>query len=127
MVLVRPTLNSLRRLRRYALPVAVDARRTLAAGWLALAVGALLARACSPSCSCSRAHVKDVFPLADFFRVALVVHVDLSVLVWFSAFAGLLWSLHGAPRLLWLGWVGLAGAGAATLAMCAAVRGGGAR
>jgi hypothetical protein len=35
--------------------------------------------------------------VADFFRVALVVHVDLSVLVWFIAMAGLLWSLNGAP------------------------------
>ncbi|HEX6157984.1 MAG TPA: cbb3-type cytochrome c oxidase subunit I [Burkholderiales bacterium] len=99
-----------------------DARRTLAAGWLALAIGALLASGLfSILLVLSRApYVKDVFPLADFFRVALVVHVDLSVLVWFSAFAGLLWSLHGAPRLLWLGWAGLAGATAATLAMCAA-------
>jgi hypothetical protein len=64
--------------------------------------------------------VKDAFPLVDFFRVALVVHVDLSVLIWFSAFAGLLWSLHGAPRLLWLGWTALAGATAATAAMCVA-------
>ena len=106
----------------YALPVPIDARRTLAAGWLALAIGALLASGLfSILLVLSRApYVKDVFPLADFFRVALVVHVDLSVLVWFSAFAGLLWSLHGAPRLLWLGWAGLAGATAATLAMCAA-------
>ena len=106
----------------YALPVPTDARRTLAAGWLALAIGALLASGLfSILLVLSRApYVKDVFPLADFFRVALVVHVDLSVLVWFSAFAGLLWSLHGAPRLLWLGWAGLAGATAATLAMCAA-------
>ena len=106
----------------YALPVPIDARRTLAAGWLALAIGALLASGLfSILLVLSRApYVKDVFPLADFFRVALVVHVDLSVLVWFSAFAGLLWSLHGAPRLLWLAWAGLAGATAATLAMCAA-------
>ena len=37
-------------------------------------------------------------PVADFFRVALVVHVDLSVLVWFIAIAGMLWSLNSAPR-----------------------------
>ena len=29
---------------------------------------------------------------------ALVVHVDLSVLVWFVALAGLIWSLHGTAR-----------------------------
>jgi hypothetical protein len=106
----------------FSLPVPLDARRALAAGWLALAIGALLASGVfSILLVLSRApYAKDVFPLADFFRVALVVHVDLSVLVWFSAFAGLLWSLHGTPRLMWLGWAGLAGASAATAAMCAA-------
>jgi len=106
----------------YALPVPADARRALATGWLALAIGALLASGLfSILLVLSRApYVKEVFPLADFFRVALVVHVDLSVLVWFSAFAGLLWSLYGAPRLLWLGWTGLAGAAAATIGMSAA-------
>jgi len=104
------------------LPVPADARRALATGWLALAIGALLGSGLfSILLVLSRApYVKEVFPLADFFRVALVVHVDLSVLVWFSAFAGLLWSLYGAPRLLWLGWTGLAGAAAATIAMGAA-------
>jgi len=106
----------------FSLPIPRDARRTLAIGWLALAIGALLASGLfSVLLVLARApYVKDVLPLAEFFRVALVVHVDLSVLVWFSAFAGLLWSLHGTPRLLWLGWAGLAGATAATLAMCAA-------
>jgi cytochrome c oxidase subunit I len=28
-------------------------------------------------------------PAGDFFRVALVVHVDVSVLAWFAAIAGL--------------------------------------
>jgi hypothetical protein len=114
--------SGLRPRARYELPLPADARRALAAGWLALAIGALLASGVfSVLLVLSRApYVKDVFPLVDFFRVALVVHVDLSVLVWFSAFAGLLWSLHGAPRLLWLGWAGLAGAAAATAAMCAA-------
>ena len=106
----------------FSLAVPADARKALATGWLLLAIGALLASGVfSILLVLSRApYVKDVFPLVDFFRVALVVHVDLSVLVWFSAFAGLLWSLHGAPSLLWLGWAGLAGAAAATLALCAA-------
>ena len=107
---------------RYELSVPADARRALATGWLGLAIGALLASGLfSVLLVLSRApYVKDAFPLVDFFRVALVVHVDLSVLIWFSAFAGLLWSLHGAPRLLWLGWTALAGAVAATAGMCAA-------
>jgi cytochrome c oxidase subunit 1 len=106
----------------FSIDVPVDERRWLATGWLALAIGALLASGLySTLLVLSRApYVKDVFPLVDFFRVALVVHVDLSVLVWFSAFAGLLWSLHGTPRLLRLGWGGLAGASAATLGLCLA-------
>jgi len=36
-----------------------------------------------------------LFPTQDFFRVALVVHVDQSVLIWFLAIAGMLWSLAG--------------------------------
>jgi hypothetical protein len=49
-----------------------------------------------------------VFPLRDLFRAALVVHVDLSVLIWFMAFAGLLWSLTAGHRGLALGWAGWA-------------------
>ncbi len=33
------------------------------------------------------------FPWVDFFRTALVVHVDQSVLIWFLAMAGVAWSL----------------------------------
>lgn len=107
---------------RYVLPVPADSRRALAAGWLWLALAALLASGVfSVLLVLSRApYVKDAFPFVDFFRVALVVHVDLSVLVWFSAFAGLLWSLNGGARLLWLGWFGLAGAAAGALGLCVA-------
>ena len=98
------------------------ARRALAAGWLALALASLVGSGIfSILLVLSRApYVKDFFPLVDFFRVALVVHVDLSVLVWFSAFGGLLWSLHGAPRRLALGWAALALCAAGTLLMSAA-------
>lgn len=37
--------------------------------------------------------IKDIIPFVDFFHIALVVHVDLSVLIWFLSFAGVLWSL----------------------------------
>ena len=36
---------------------------------------------------------RSLFPTQDFFRTALVVHVDQSVLIWFLAFAGVLWAL----------------------------------
>lgn len=36
---------------------------------------------------------ESLFPWTDFFRTALVVHVDQSVLIWFLAIAGVVWSL----------------------------------
>lgn len=47
------------------------------------------------------------FPWLDFFHTALVVHVDQSVLIWFLAMAGVVWSLltpstTGRTRLQWL-------------------------
>src|SRR5512146_74740 len=105
---------------RYELPLPDDARRSLAAGWMLLALVALAAAGVlSLLLVASRAPgIKDVFPLVDFFHVALVAHVDLSVLVWFLAFAGALWSLNSRARALSLGWaaLGLALAGTALMA-----------
>lgn len=105
----------------YDLPVPDGARRRLALGWLALGlvslIGAgifsvLLVLARTP-------YIQHWFPVADFFRVALVVHVDLSVLVWFFALGGVLWSLSGSERLLGMGWGALivAALGAGTLSI----------
>lgn len=82
----------------YALPVTGD--RALARGWLWLALAALigsglfsvlLVLARTPG-------VNAYLPAGDFFRTALVVHVDLSVLVWFVSIAALLWTLNGRGR-----------------------------
>jgi hypothetical protein len=61
--------------------------------------------------------IQDVFPLKDLFRAALVVHVDLSVAVWFMAFAAVIWCAVGAAGLAWLGWSGFALAALATALM----------
>lgn len=37
--------------------------------------------------------IQEWLPFIDFFRVALVVHVDLSVLIWLLSMAGVLWAL----------------------------------
>ncbi|MEZ5728256.1 MAG: cbb3-type cytochrome c oxidase subunit I [Burkholderiaceae bacterium] len=85
---------------RFALPVPVAERRGLAIGWLWLGVAALagsglfailLVLARTPG-------LRAWFPVADFFRVALVIHVDLSVLVWFVACSGLLLNVAAPPR-----------------------------
>jgi hypothetical protein len=91
----------------------------LARAWLLLGIAALigagllailLVAARTPG-------VNALFPIKDFFRAALIVHVDLSVLIWFMAFGGVLWSLAGNERMLKLGWAGvwLAAAGTALM------------
>jgi cytochrome c oxidase subunit I len=106
----------------YAVAVPRDARRRLALAWLGLALAALVgAGLFSLLLVLSRApYTKELFSSVEFFRLALVVHVDLSVLVWFTGFAGVLWTLNGAPRALALGWGALGLACAGTAAMCAA-------
>jgi hypothetical protein len=102
----------------YRLPVTA-ATRTLATGWLFLGIGALLASGLfSLLLVVSRTPgLKDLLPVADLFRVALVAHVDLSVLVWFVAFAGVLWTLAATRALVRLGWAGLALCAAGTAAL----------
>jgi hypothetical protein len=109
----------------YALPMPDTARRALARGWLWLGLAALigsgifsilLVLARTPG-------LNQWLPVADFFRVALVVHVDLSVLVWFAAMAGMLWSLNATARGELWSWaaLGLCGAGTALMSLGAFV------
>lgn len=80
----------------YVLPAVDTASRPLARAWLVLALAALVGSGLfSVLLVLARTPVVNAWlPAGDFFRVALVVHVDLSVLVWFVAIAGLLWSLN---------------------------------
>jgi len=105
----------------YALSMPSVANRKLASGWLWLGIASLvgaglfailLVLARTP-------YIQDIFPWVDFFHSALVVHVDLSVLLWFLAFAGVLWSLDSSSRLEGVGWFALvfASVGAAMIAL----------
>ncbi|MBF0567506.1 MAG: cbb3-type cytochrome c oxidase subunit I [Nitrospirae bacterium] len=84
-------------------------RRRLAAGWMILGIASLLiAGLLAILLVLSRTpKIQDVFPLIDFFKVALVVHVDLSVTIWFIAFAGVLWTLNGRESFMGLGYAAL--------------------
>jgi hypothetical protein len=42
--------------------------------------------------------IQNIIPWTDFFHTAIVVHVDLTVMVWFIAFAGVFWSLNSTAR-----------------------------
>ena len=91
-----------------------DGRRRLASAWLALGVTALaLAGIFALLLVAARAPgTGNLFPTQDFFRVALIVHVDQSVLIWFLAFGGMLWTLAARPvrGLSWTAfWVAAAG------------------
>ncbi|HEX7437638.1 MAG TPA: cbb3-type cytochrome c oxidase subunit I [Caldimonas sp.] len=94
----------------YELSVPCGAQAALARGWLWLALLALIGSGLfSILLVLSRTPgLNRWFDVAEFFRVALVVHVDLSVLVWFVALAGLLWSLNGSARAAAWGWAALA-------------------
>lgn len=118
----RPARDAAQSAFEFSVPVPADERRGLARAWLWLGLLALigsgvfsvlLVLARTPG-------VNRLLPGADFFRIALVVHVDLSVLVWFVAVAGLLWSIEGTRRNLRWGWSALVLAGAGTLLMALA-------
>ncbi|MGD8346417.1 MAG: cbb3-type cytochrome c oxidase subunit I [Lysobacterales bacterium] len=87
-----------------------NARRWLQVGVTALAGSGLFAILLVAS---RTPGIQGFFPWLDFFRTALVVHVDLSVLVWFLAFAGVLQALlHPgragiSPLAVRLAWAGL--------------------
>jgi len=67
-----------------------ETRRWLQLGVLALGIAGLFALLLV----LSRAPgMEAFFPWIDFFRTALVVHVDQSVLIWFLAMAGVIWAL----------------------------------
>jgi uncharacterized membrane protein len=79
---------------QFTLPVPDSNARSLTTGWLLLGLSALvigglytilIVLARTP-------FFQEIVPWVDFFRTALVVHVNLTVLVWFLAFAGVLWS-----------------------------------
>ena len=93
----------------YALPTPHQASQRLAAGWLWLSFAALVGAGLFALLvvMARTPYVSDLFPTVDFFRSALVVHVDLSVLLWFFAFAGVLWSAASPPKWMPLGWAAL--------------------
>ncbi len=110
---------------RYRITLPQGAERSLARAWLWLGLAALIGSGLfSLLLVLSRTPlVNQWLPGIDFFRVALVVHVDLSVLVWFVSLAGLLWSVNGSARGLAWGWaaLGLCATGAAAMALAAFV------
>ncbi|NKB38107.1 MAG: cytochrome C oxidase subunit I [Gammaproteobacteria bacterium] len=83
----------------YQLEIPSDYRRRQVIVWLWLAVSTLLvAGLFSVLLVLARTpFIGELFPLTDFFHTALVIHVNLSSLVWILAFASALWTLNSRP------------------------------
>jgi len=94
---------------QFTLPAADDDARRMTAGWLFLGLAALVIGGLfTILIVLSRTpFFQEIIPWVDFFRTALVVHVDLTVLVWFLAFSGVLWSYNSASQCLRCGWIAL--------------------
>ncbi|MCU7958565.1 MAG: cbb3-type cytochrome c oxidase subunit I [gamma proteobacterium symbiont of Bathyaustriella thionipta] len=105
----------------YSLPIPARPYNKLLIGWLCLGLGSLIvAGIFSILLVLSRTpQLQDMIPWLDFFHTALVVHVDMSVLIWFLSFASLLWSCGHKPAHQIAGWTALltASAGALIIAL----------
>jgi hypothetical protein len=78
-------------------------------GWLALALGSLVVGGLfTILIVMSRTPgIQEIFPWIDFFHTALVVHVDLTVLVWFLSCAGIFWTMNSSGGCSSCGWTAL--------------------
>jgi cytochrome c oxidase subunit I len=105
----------------YRLHVPDDFRRRLAAAWLMLGIaGLVISGLYVVLIVLSRTPgVEALFPFQGFFHLAIVAHVDFSVLVWFAACGAMVWSLATGKRAPVLGWTafGIAVAGATLMAI----------
>jgi len=89
----------------YSLPKVEGDQLKVAAGWLTVAVGFLLASGVYPLLL-ALARTTYEMPWKDFFYTALVLHVDFTVLWWLLAIAAVFWTLNSSEK--GLGWNKLA-------------------
>ena len=106
----------------YSLDVGNQANRRSIAAWLLLGLVSLVAAGIfSILLVLARTPViQGLVPLLDFFRIALVVHVTLSVLIWLLAMSAVNWSLiTTSDNAIWdrLSFL-LAGLGTVVIIMC---------
>ena len=83
--------------------------RRLSTGWLLLALASLVVGGLlTVVIVLSRTpFIQNTLPWLDLFHTALVVHVDMTVLVWFLSMAGVFWSINSKALYLRGGWAAL--------------------
>lgn len=93
----------------YSLTLPETRRQPLVVGWLLLGLGALIiAGLFSILLVLSRTpQVQDIIPWLDFFHTSIVIHVDMSVLIWFLSYGALLWTITTARLQGIWGWAAL--------------------
>ncbi len=96
-------------LNAYVLDEPTERLRRLSIGWLCLALGSLVVGGLlTIVIVLSRTpFIQNVFPWLDLFHTALVVHVDMTVLVWFLSMAGVFWTINSKTGCFRCGWVAL--------------------
>jgi heme/copper-type cytochrome/quinol oxidase subunit 1 len=106
---------------QFTLPVPDSNACRLTTGWLLLGLAALVVGGLyTILIVLSRTpFFQEIIPWVDFFKTALVVHVNLTVLVWFLALSGVFWSYTSSRRCLRCGWLALALASLGTLIIVA--------
>lgn len=84
----------------YDLPLDRDDIRWATTAWLTLGLVSLIAAGIfSLLLVLARTPVvQSIIPFLDFFRISLVVHVTLSVLIWLLSFSAALWSVSTTTR-----------------------------
>jgi len=84
----------------YDLPLERDDIRWATTAWLMLGLVSLIAAGVfSLLLVLARTpFVQSIIPFLDFFRVSLVVHVTLSVLIWLLSFSAVLWSVSTTKK-----------------------------
>ncbi len=108
-------LPTIKTLTSFQLDTSSPAQIQISKGWFFLGIFTLLASGVfSLLLVLSRTPaLSELIPWIDFFRTALVVHVDLSVLVWFLSFTAVFWSLNNRRSAILIDqltlWITLAG------------------
>ena len=112
----------------YDLPISKGNNRRVVSGWVILGILSLVAAGIfSLLLVLARTPIiQSLVPFVDFFRIALVVHFNLSVLVWLLSITAASWSLSSRfERRLWdrtSFWLAAAGALVMVLAPFVGIR-----